>query len=163
MVTGTRNFLLVSLITCLCLGATKAYATDKSATDKSATDKNTTNAMTIESTRRIIITHPIVIKEGGSLEEVLDLVRLWRTNVPNKIPEIIKTEFLLEEKSKKEYSLLMIYYFKDLGGELGSMGKMGAAMRESWTDKEEFDQYFADLYSYIDKNAMSTGFYTVVD
>lgn len=157
MLTGIRNILLASLMTCLCLvvsfGAAEVYATDK----------NVANALTIESTHRIIISHPIVIKEGGSLEEVLSLARLWRTNVADQIPDILKTEFLLEEKSKKEYVLLMIYYFKDKGGEIGAMGKMGEAMRKSWPDQEKLKKYFADLDSYIDDKAKTTGFYSVLE
>lgn len=128
-----------------------------------AADKPAVNTLNIESKHRIIISHPIKIKEGGSLEEIMGLARLWKTNVIDQLPEVLKTEFLLEEKSKKEYVLLMVYYFENREGEISSMGKMGPLIQKAWPKEDERNQFFKDLSSYIDDKNKTTNFYSVVE
>lgn len=153
MLTGTRRKVLNVLMMFAALGTFSAFADAK----------KIVNPLTIESKHRIIITHPVVIKEGGSLEEVMSLARLWKTNVVDPIPEVLKTEFLLEEKSKKEYELLMVYYFKNREGEMTAMGKMGPLIQKAWPDEKKRNQFFVDLASYIDEKKKTTNFYSVVE
>ncbi len=153
MFTRTGRTMLGAVMLCAGLGAFNAVAGDE----------QPTNALTVQSNHRIIITHPVVIKEGGSIDEVLKLARLWKTNVADPIPEVLKTELLLEERSKTEYELLMIYYFKNQEGEMAAMGKMGPLIQKAWPDESKRNQFFADLASYINEEKKTTHFYSLIE
>jgi hypothetical protein len=117
----------------------------------------------VESNHRMVIAHPIIIPQGGNIEEVLSLAKQWRKKVINTIPHVLKSELLLEKKSKKEYELLMVYYFKDVQGERDSIAMMGPAIQKAWPDKKAQQAFFTKLQSYVVEAKKTTRFYSVVN
>jgi len=119
-----------------------------------------TNA--VESLHRMTITHPIEIKAGGSIDEALTLAKTWRTQVIDKIPHVLKSEFLLEKQSETKYELLVIYHFKDLKGELESIPMMGPLILKAWPDEKKRMEFFTKMRSYVAEDKKVTRVYSLI-
>ena len=130
---------------------------------KAAEPAKTANPVGVISGHRIVITHPIVIKEGGNIDEVLALAKAWKHKVADQIPQVLKTEILLEELSETEFEMLLIYYFENKAGEMEAMGQMGPLIQKGWPEEKARKQFFDDLGSYVVEAKKKTSFYKLIE
>ena len=116
-----------------------------------------------ESNYRVMISHPLEIYEGGSLEEALTLSKEWRDKVLLKNPKILSVDYLLEKQSATRHLLMVIYHYENKEEAKKANQLIGSLINDAWPDEEARKVFFQKLQSYVVQSEKKTFQFDVIN
>jgi hypothetical protein len=95
-----------------------------------------------------VIVHKIIIPDGGSLKEALDLTYEWTENILRKNENIEKVQLLLSDTKRDTIDLMVLYNFKlNITRNTNEINQ--ELIKSHWPEEGAFDNFIKNLHRYI--------------